>query len=170
LKIKDVQPDKYLGEILFRIGVPQDKINSGLYYSSKRKSIGEILIDLHMISTEQLEEALNRQKSIRENSGQNKPLGLLLIEMGHINIYGYLTVLSKHFNMPLVTSIDFEPSFQLQRVLGQKYAREHRIIVMENGTDIIKLVLAEPSMQLMEELQRLFLSVRGLSSIWLDTI
>ena len=27
LKIKDVQPEKYLGEILFQLGVPQDKIN-----------------------------------------------------------------------------------------------------------------------------------------------
>ena len=32
LKIKDEQPGKYLGEILFEIGVPQEKINRALYY------------------------------------------------------------------------------------------------------------------------------------------
>jgi hypothetical protein len=36
LEIKDVQPEKYLGEILYRIGVPQERINWALYYFNKR--------------------------------------------------------------------------------------------------------------------------------------
>jgi len=38
--IKAEQPGKYLGEILFEIGVPQEKINRALYYFNKRKTIG----------------------------------------------------------------------------------------------------------------------------------
>jgi len=154
LKIKDAQPDKYLGEILFRIGVPQDKINRVLNYFSKRKTIGEILIDMQLISSEQLEDALNKQRNIRERSGHSKPLGLLLIEMGYINTRSYLTALSKHFNMPILPLIDFEPSPHLQSIIGSHYARESRIIVMESSEEIIKLVLAEPSMQIIEELQK----------------
>jgi hypothetical protein len=154
LKIKDVQPDKYLGEILFQIGVPQEKINQALYYFRKRKTIGEILIDQELISSEQLEEALSKQKNIKEKQGCTKPLGLLLIEMGYINIRGYLTALSKHFNMPILTLNNFEPSSHLQKVIGERYAMEHKIIVLENSVDLIKLVLAEPSIQLMEELRK----------------
>jgi hypothetical protein len=154
LKIKDVQPDKYLGEILFQIGVPQEKINRALYYFRKRKTIGEILIDQELISSEQLEEALSKQKNIHEKQGCTKPLGLLLIEMGYINIRGYLTALSKHFNMPILTLNNFEPSSHLQKVIGERYAMEHKIIVLENSVDLIKLVLAEPSIQLMEELRK----------------
>jgi len=154
LKIKDVQPDKYLGEILFQIGVPQEKINRALYYFRKRKTIGEILIDQELISSEQLEEALSKQKNIQEKQGCTKPLGLLLIEMGYINIRGYLTALSKHFNMPILTLNNFEPSSHLQKVIGERYAMEHKIIVLENSVDLIKLVLAEPSIQLMEELRK----------------
>ncbi len=154
LKIKDVQPGKYLGEILLRIGVPQEKINWALYYFHKRKTIGEVLRDQELISSEQLEEALSKQKHIKQKVGITRPLGLLLIEMGYINGRGYLTALSKHFNMPILTLIDFEPSSQLQSTIGANYARERRIIVMESSTEIIKLVLAEPSMQIMEELQK----------------
>ena len=113
LKIKDVQPDKYLGEILFQIGVPQEKINRALYYFRKRKTIGEILIDQELISSEQLEEALSKQKNIKEKQGCTKPLGLLLIEMGYINVAGYLRALSKHFNMPILTLNNFDPSSHL---------------------------------------------------------
>jgi MSHA biogenesis protein MshE len=154
LKIKDVQPDKYLGEILFQIGVPQQKINQALYYFRKRKTIGEILIDQQLISAEQLEEALSKQKNIKEKLGHTRLLGLLLIEMGHINISGYLTALSKHFNMPILTLKSHEPSPHLQKIIGERYAMEHKIIVLENSVDLIKLVLAEPSIQLMEELRK----------------
>jgi hypothetical protein len=154
LKIKDIQPGKYLGEILVRIGAPQEKINWALYYYHKRKIIGEILIDQGLISSEQLEEALSKQKFIKEQQGQQRPLGLLLIEMGHINISGYLTVLSKHYNMPILTLKDFEPSFHLQSAIGSRYAMERRIIVLENSVETIKLVLAEPSIEIMEELQK----------------
>ena len=37
---------KHLGEILLEMGVPQDEINKTLDRFSKRKSIGQILIDL----------------------------------------------------------------------------------------------------------------------------
>jgi hypothetical protein len=76
--------DKYPGEILFRIGVPHGKINQALYYYHKRKSIGEILIDQKLISSGQLEEALSKQKEIKEQLGHKRPPGLLLIERGHI--------------------------------------------------------------------------------------
>jgi hypothetical protein len=154
LKIKDVQPDKYLGEILFQIGVPQEKINRALYYFRKRKTIGEILIDQELISSEQLEEALSKQKNIREKQGCTKPLGLLLVDMGYINIQGYLTALSKHFNMPILTLKSHEPTSHLQKIIGERYAMEHKIIVLENSVDLIKLVLAKPSIQLMEELRK----------------
>lgn len=154
LKIKAEQPGKYLGEILFEIGVPQEKINHALYYFNKRKSIGEILIDQKLITREQLEEALSKQKKIQEKWGHTRPLGLLLIEMGYINSRGYLTALSKHFNMPILTMKDYQPNPQLQKVIGERYAMERKIIVLENSAKAIKLVLAEPSTQIMEELQK----------------
>lgn len=154
LRIKAEQPGKYLGEILFEMGVSQEKINRALYYSNKRKTIGEILVDQNLITREQLEEALAKQKKIKEKWGHTRPLGLLLIELGYINSRGYLTALSKHFNMPILSMKDYQPNPQLQKVIGERYAMERKIIVLENSAKTIKLVLAEPSTQIIEELQK----------------
>ncbi|HNS55154.1 MAG TPA: hypothetical protein PKH25_10295 [Syntrophales bacterium] len=154
LQIKAEQPGKYLGEILFEMGVSQDKINRALYYSNKRKTIGEILVDQKLITPDQLEEALSKQKKIKEKWGHTRPLGLLLIELGYINSRGYLTALSKHFNMPILTMKDYQPNPQLQKVIGERYAMERKIIVLENSAKTIKLVLADPSTQVIEELQK----------------
>ena len=152
LRIKDAQPHKYLGEILFKIGVPQETIARTLYYSHKRKCFGEVLMDQELISSDQLEVALVRQKTMRHKEGYSRPLGHLLVEMGWINTREHLMALSKHFNMPILTLNDYEPSSLLQKIIGERYAMEHRILVLENSARVIKLVLAEPSIQIMEEL------------------
>ena len=154
LKIKDVQPDRYLGEILFKLGVPQEKINRTLYYCHKRKTIGEVLLDLKLISSDQLQQALMNQNTNMEKTGRTRPLGLLLIEMGYINIHGYLTALSKHFNIPILSLKDCEINPLLQKVIGKRYAMERRIIVLENSDTAIKLILTEPSVQIMEEVRK----------------
>ena len=154
LKIKAEQTGKYLGEILFEIGIPQERSTMPFTISTSARVIGEILVDQKLITREQLEEALSKQKKIKEKWGPHETLGLLLIEMGYINSRGYLTALSKHFNMPILTMKDYQPNPQLQKVIGERYAMERKIIVLENSAKSIKLVLAEPSTQIMEELQK----------------
>jgi hypothetical protein len=154
LMLKDAQPDKYLGEILIQIGIPQEKINKALYYSRKRKTFGEILIDQGLISSAQLEEALSRQKHIKKNWDLARTLGQLLIEMGYINSRGLLTALSKQFNMPILSMKNYMPNPEYQKVIGKRYARDQKIIVLHNSPNTIKLVLAEPSIQTIEELKK----------------
>ncbi len=154
LMLKDAQPDKYLGEILIQIGIPQEKINKALYYSSKRKSIGEILVEQGLISQEQLEQALSKQNHIKKTWELAKTLGQLLIEMGYINSQGLLTALSKQFNMPILSLKHYVPHPEFQKIIGKRYARGHKIIVLDNSPKTIKLVLAEPSIQIIEELKK----------------
>jgi len=144
---------KYLGQILFEMGVPQDEINKALDYFNKRKPLGQILIDLEIINPQQLEEALERQKQVKGKTGRI-PLGILLVQMGYISYDGYLKALSKHFNMPIVPLEKFFASPALQKLVGEKYARRHLIVVLENTPQVIKLAMAEPNLSIMEELQR----------------
>ncbi len=146
--------DKTLGQLLVEKGlIRQEQLDQALKIKDEQpgKYLGEILL---LITREQLEEALSKQKKIKEKWGHTRPLGLLLIEMGYINSRGYLTALSKHFNMPILSMKDYQPNPQLQKVLGERYAMERKIIVLENSAKTIKLVLAEPSTQIMEELQK----------------
>jgi hypothetical protein len=148
-------PDKYLGEILLRIGVPQEKINRALYYFHKRRSIGEVLLDQELITEEQLKVALSEQNRRRRESGGADPIGLLLIEMGYIDNRSHLTALSKHFNMPILSLRDYEPDPLLQKVVGKRYALERGIIVLEDSGEVSKIALAEPSVEIMEELRKM---------------
>ena len=154
LMVKDAQPDRYLGEILIQIGIPQEKINKALYYSNRRNSFGEILVDQGLISSVQLEDALSEQKHIKKTWELTKTLGQVLIEMGYINGHGLLTALSKQFNMPILSLMPYAPNAEFQKVIGKRYAKEQKILVLDNSPKTIKLVLAEPSIQIIEELKK----------------
>jgi hypothetical protein len=153
LKRQEREKGRYLGEILFEMGVPQDEINKALDRFNKRKSIGQILIDLRIITPRQLEEVLEKKKELSKQ-GIRKPVERLLMELGYISYHEYLKALSKFFNMPIISLTKFIPTQALQKTVGEKYAQKHLIVVLENSAKIVKLALAEPTMYLMEELRK----------------
>ena len=146
---------KYIGEILLEMGVPQQKINDALDGYNKRKPLGQIFLDLKIITPDQLEEALEKQSQFAKMAVR-KPLGKLLVEMGVTTYNGYLIALSKHFNMTIVSLRGFFPSTSLQRAIGRAYAQRHQIVVLEDSVTGIKLALAEPNPLVMDELRRAF--------------
>lgn len=154
LSLQVLEPGKYLGQILCEMGTPQFKIIKALYYNHKRKSIGQILLDLKIISLEQLNKALTEQKRLRSQFGFRKPLCGFLVELGIIDQEEYLTALSVHFNMPVISLQEFDISTALQKAFGEKYTYHHKIIVVQNNPNIIKVAIAEPNIFLMEELEK----------------
>ena len=147
--------DKYIGEILFEMGVPQEKINEALDASGKRKRLGEILIDLGILTPDGLLQALLKQKQL-SRLGIRRPLGQLLLEMGYTNGEALQTALSKHFNIPTVSLKGVFPSPFLQKAVGSAYALRHKIVVLENNFSKIMLALADPNPLVMDELRRVF--------------
>ncbi len=155
LRRQKQEKGKYLGEILIEMGVSQGKINKTLDYFNKRKPIGQILIDLKVITPEQLEEALEKQKQVQKKTFR-RPLGMLLVEMGYTTYSNYLNALSKHFNMPIVSLKNFLLSPSLQKSIGERFAQQQRIVVLENSQDKIKLALAEPTNYILDDIRRIF--------------
>jgi hypothetical protein len=137
------------------MGVPQQKINEALDGYNKRKPIGQILLDLKMITPGQLQEALEKQSQFAKMAVR-KPMGKLLVEMGIITYHGYMDALSKHFNMAIVSLRGFFPSTSLQRAIGKAYAQKHQIVVLEDHVTGIRLALAEPDPLVMDEIIRAF--------------
>jgi type IV pilus assembly protein PilB len=148
---------KYIGEIFLEMGVPQQKINEALDGYNKRKPIGQIFLDLKIITPDQLQEALEKQRQFAKMAVR-KPIGKLLVEMGITNYNGYMEVLSKHFNMAIVSLRGFIPSTSLQRAIGKAYAQRHQIVVLQDNITGIKLALAEPDPLVMDEIRRAFRS------------
>jgi hypothetical protein len=155
LRRQKQEKGKYLGEILIEMGVSQGKINKTLDDFNKRKPIGQILIDLKVITPEQLEEALEKQKQVQKKTSR-RSLGMLLVEMGYTTYSNYLKALSKHFNMPIVSLEKFLLSPPFQKSIGERFAQQQRIVVLENSQDKIKLALAEPTNYILDDIRRIF--------------
>ncbi|MGE5252401.1 MAG: hypothetical protein ACM3N7_00450 [Planctomycetaceae bacterium] len=154
LRRQKQQKGKYLGQILTEMGlVSQERINRILDTHSKRKRIGEILVDLQIITPQQLENALQKQKEFQKK-GTRKTLGTIVMELGYTDYNSYLRALSGHFNMPVVSLETFYPNPALQKALGEKYAMKNRIVVLENSPARIKLALAEPTHYNIEEIRK----------------
>ena len=154
LRRQKQQKGKYLGQILIEMGlVSQEKINKVLNTFSKRRRIGEILLDLQIITSQQLENALQKQEELQKQ-GVRKLLGTVVQELGYTDYDSYLRALSRHFNMPIISLETFYPTPTLQKALGEKYAMKNRIVVLENSPARIKLALAEPTHYALEEIQK----------------
>jgi hypothetical protein len=163
------EKDKYIGEILLEMGIPQQKINEALDGYKKRKPIGQIFLDLKIITPDQLQEALEKQSKLAK-SAVRKPLGTLLVEMGVTSYNGYMEALSKHFNMAIVSLRGFFPSTSPPRAIGKAYAQKHQIVVLEDYVTGIKLALAEPNSFVMDELRRAFPSAKSVEFCLADRL
>jgi hypothetical protein len=155
LEIQKYKKDKYLGEILQHyIGVSQHKINETLDYLNKRKKIGDVLIEMGLISSEDLKCALKEQKIIQSQLGVKRPLGILLFKKGLIKYEDYMRALSKHFVLQIVSLENRRIHPSLQEVLGKKYVCENHVLVLDNDGIIIKVALGEPTFSLMQEIRK----------------
>jgi len=154
LEIQKQNNNAYLGEILQQLGINQNKINETLDYLNKRKKIGDILIDLGLITPESLERALKDQKLIQSKMGARRPLGILLFEMGLISFKDYMTALSKHFVLQIVSLEGRRIPASLQDVLGRKYVCRNEVLILENDGRTIKIALGAPTILLMQEIRK----------------
>ena len=142
---------KYLGQIFLEMGIFQDEIHRALDSYHKRKRIGEVLQDAKILTSSQLEEALKKQKEVKEG---RKPLGKILLELGYINYEQYLEGLARHFIMQIISLGEFVPSQSLQKLVGEYYAWTKKIIVLQNEDEKIKLALPEPTIFLIQEIKK----------------
>jgi hypothetical protein len=151
---KKLEPKKYLGQILAEMGCPQSKIMKAIYYSNKRKKLGEILVELSIITVTQLHDLLSHQTH-QKKLGNSQNLGSLLAYKGIISENNYLSALSAHFSMPLVSLKGFKVSPELQKAVGENYALRKRIIVLKNDDREVTVAIADPHLSFFETLEKL---------------
>ena len=153
LERKKQDPDKYLGQILSEMGFSQSRIMHEIYYSNKRKKLGEILVELNMVTREQLHQALIQQKYLKKE-GAHVYLATLMIENRIICEKHYMKALSAHFSMPVVSLENFTVLQSLQKTIGERYALRNRIIVLSDMDNHITLAIAEPHLSIFDHLEK----------------
>ena len=114
---------------------------------------GKILVDQGVIKSEQLAEALKRQRELQER-GKRKSLGVLLVEMGYTTSKEYLDALSRYFGLPIKSLLKFIPSPAVQSLLADRYAHHNRLLILADYGTEVTLALAEPDPLILEELKK----------------
>ena len=153
MRRKNKEPHKYLGQILCEMGFPQSIIMKNIYFSNKRKKLGEILLELKMITPRQLEDILELQQS-QKNYGRHQYLRDLLARKRIINEDEYMKALSAHFSMPIVSLKGFRVYPTMQKAIGEQYALKNRLVVLSNSPQKVGVAMAEPHLSIFEHLEK----------------
>ena len=116
---------------------------------------GTILVELGVINSEQLAEALERQREL-QGRRKRKNLGVILVEMGYTSSKEYLEALSRYFNLPIISLFKFIPSPAVQSSLAERYTYYNKLLIMAEYDTEVTLALAEPDPVILEELKKTF--------------
>jgi len=150
---KKMEPGKYLGQILAEMGLPQSRVMNSIYYSNKRKKLGEILVELDFITHQQLYDTLREQQHLKAR-GNHVYLARLMVNNRMIGEEHYLAALSAHFSMPVVSLKNYAVAPSLQKAVGERYALRNRIIVLSDSADDVAVAMAEPHLSVIAHLEK----------------
>jgi len=103
-----------------------------------RKSLGEMLVEENLITTEQLEKALEVQ---RREGGK---LSEVLVNQGVVKAADLATVLSVQLNVPLIDLKGHMVQPNALRLIPEHTARKHTLIPLDVVGDTLVVVMADP--------------------------
>ncbi len=130
--IEQQQTNEKLGAILVRLGYVQSETILKALVAQKKIRIGDLLLELNLISDEQLKEAIATQK---ENGGR---LGAILVEKKFIEDKQLLQVLAAQLEIEYCDLSTAELDRDLVAKIPEIYARRFRaIVIREQGGQLI---------------------------------
>ncbi|MBF8262286.1 MAG: putative General secretion pathway protein E (Type II traffic warden ATPase) [candidate division NC10 bacterium] len=105
-----------------------------------REPLGEILIREGLITRDQLQRGLVRQREI------GKRLGETLVELGYLSEEELLNALARQFALPhlSLSSISLSP-LPIRDRLSPKYLREHRVLPIEIKDGVLTVAMTDPT-------------------------
>jgi MSHA biogenesis protein MshE len=104
----------------------------------KKIKVGDLLVENNVITTEQLQTALEHQKK----TGQR--LGRILVEHGYLDEEQFLSYLSQQLQIPFVDLRRYNFDVNLIHRLPESYARRYRAIVLAEQGGQLLVGMADP--------------------------
>jgi type IV pilus assembly protein PilB len=144
-------PEPSVPEIFEQAEAPTlDTAQASMAKSYRWKRLGDLLVDLGVITTEQLTEALQLQKVGK------KPLGQTMVENGFITEALLLKTLAAQYDVELWELENAEPSAVVARMLPEALCRERSMIAVARREDGIVVAMKNPAdLEGLEEVQRI---------------
>src|SRR6476646_6842350 len=101
--------------------------------------IGELLLKEKLISPEQLQQALNQQKS---NGGK---LGYNLVKMGFVKDEQITALLSKQYGVPAINLASFKIDLTIIKLVPTETARKYQIIPLSRSGSTLTIAMTDPT-------------------------
>jgi len=101
--------------------------------------LGDLLVHEHIITNEQLMQALNSQKTT------GRKLGDTLIELGHIGERQLLEFLAQQLNVPFLDISQRRIPSEVALLLPEVHARRLRALIIEDQGDSVLLGMSDPA-------------------------
>lgn len=101
--------------------------------------LGDLLVHEQIISAEQLDLALSKQKST------GRKLGATLVDMGMLSEQQLLRFLAQQLNVPFLDISSRRISAETAMLLPEVYARRYRALVIEDNGDSVLLGMSDPA-------------------------
>ncbi|GAW94128.1 type II secretion system ATPase GspE [Calderihabitans maritimus] len=103
-----------------------------------RKKLGDLLVEMGMITQEQLEEALKIQKETKER------LGKVLTRLNYISEKDILEVLEFQLGIPKVVLSDYSLDSQTVHLIPEALARRHKVVPLRKEGNRLTLAMVDP--------------------------
>ncbi len=105
----------------------------------KRIRLGDLLVENNVISQQQLEDALEKQKT----SGLK--LGRVLTEGGYVSEDEMLRFLSAQLKVPLIDLTQYPLKPEVVKLIPEIHARRFRVLALSNEDDSVLVGMADPT-------------------------
>ncbi|RME03748.1 MAG: type II/IV secretion system protein [Planctomycetota bacterium] len=119
----------------------------------QRKTLGQILLEKKLITLQQLEEALEKQK----NTSPHLPLGEILISLGYATPHAILWALAEQYQISHIHNIERQLQPEIAKLLPRDFCLKHKVIALEKFDDELHIVLSDPEkMDRVRQLQNVY--------------
>lgn len=106
--------------------------------TKQNRRLGEILVELGLITKPQLEAALDVQNKTR------RKLGAILVELGFINSGQLTEAIEKQLGVPRVELDKIYIPPEIPLIISERLARRHNIIPIKRENDILTVAMEDP--------------------------
>src|SRR5579872_37859 len=103
--------------------------------------LGDLLLKEKIITQEQLEQALKRQKEV----GNKKRLGSILVELNILSDEDVTNFLSRQYGVPAINLQFFEMDPAVVKLVPEETARKHQILPLSRVGASLTIAMVDPT-------------------------
>ena len=113
-------------------------MSTRLAEASRRKSIGQTLVEKGLLSEEELRTGLSVQKNSRDK------IGRILVDLGYLSEKDLMATLSEQLGIPVLSPQDFPQVPAIENTFSQRFLKQCKFVPVRLEDDQLTVAMADP--------------------------